>query len=601
MPQLTLDDNLNEMNVDTLKILARKLDTAKTVTRKADIISAIENELKHHLADVVGLCSKRERLCLSEAVYNEGKVLQSQFYGKYGDVCPSPVAYYHTYRRPDMREVSPFPILAYGDDESPAVCVLKELVPGLRRVLKKPEGFTCKTIAQVPTALDDGKDEPGRAILFHSGEAMVFDELAQMLGLVQAAKIRVTEKTKRPTEATVRLVGDALIEPDFQLGDDETESWETPPGAVRAHAWPVLLQQCGWGKAKGSTLELTRLGKVLLRDLDAAHIKQGLTRFAGDDVFDELNRVNTIKGQTGKGKRDLTKPSSRRIPLYDGMRQWPVNEWIAFDDAYRAVLADGQCFSVCRREPWNLYFGDPQYGGLANEGVGDSLERLYLRALLMEPLATLGLVDIAYTSPHHQWPEFRDRWGSYDMNFCSRYDGLMYVRLNDLGAYCLGITETYRAKHPETSVLFKILPTLELALLQHRKLSALDRVRLEQFAVPKSDYVWALDRKHLLERLEAGMTVRQVREFLSGYGENEIPATVEAFLSDLDRRAGAVKTCHEAILIEIRDKETAALIAHDRVAGKYCQLSGSKHLAVPKQHEKPFRKALKAMGYILPQ
>ena len=97
------------------------------------------------------------------------------------------------------------------------------------------------------------------------------------------------------------------------------------------------------------------------------------------------------------------------------------------------------------------------------------------------------------------------------------------------------------------------------------------------------------------------MTVRQVREFLCGYGENEIPATVEAFLSDLDRRAGAVKTSHEAILIEIRDKETAALIAHDRVARKYCQLSGSKHLAVPKQHEKSFRKAMKSMGYILPQ
>ncbi|MCP4456297.1 MAG: hypothetical protein GY809_32970 [Planctomycetes bacterium] len=342
-------------------------------------------------------------------------------------------------------------------------------------------------------------------------------------------------------------------------------------------------------------------GRGMLKAMDADQIKQGLTRFDGDDMFDELNRITNIKGQTGKGKRCLTKPSLRKNPILDAMTHWPVNQWMTLDDAYRAVLAHGHRFSVCRTNPWHLYFGDQRYGSLGHDGTADSLERQYLRALIMEPLATLGLADIAYTTPHDQWPEFRDMWGVDDMGYCSRYDGLMYVRLNELGAFCLDITDTYQANLPESKSLFKILPTLELALVQHRNLNALDRVRLEQVAMPQNDYVWALDKKHLLEKLESGMSVQQVREFLIAYGENEIPETVGTFLNDLNRRTNAVKASQEALLIEIRDKETAALIAHDRVAGKYCTLAGSKHVVVRKHHEKPFRKALKTMGYILPQ
>lgn len=601
MSGLNLVERLNEMGVDTLKIFGKRLEISKTATRKADIISALSDKVNLHLVDVIRLCSKRELLCLREATYNGGKVPTTQFYGKYGVECPSPEARYSTYHKPDMNQVSPFTMMVHSDTYSSAVCVLKELIPRLKQVLSKPDEFVCKTTEQVPAELEQGKDKSGQPIMIHSGQASVFDELAQMLGLVQAGKLRVTDKTKRPTDATVRLVDQSLIEPDFQLLDHELKSWETPPGAVRAHAWPVLLQQCGWCKAKGSHLDLTPKGRGVLKAMDADQIKQGLTRFDGDDMFDELNRITNIKGQTGKGKRCLTKPSLRRNPILEAMTHWPVNQWMTFDDAYRAILAHGHRFSVCRTDPWHLYFVEQRYGSLGYDGTADSLERQYLRALMMESLATLGLVDIAYTTPHDQWPEFRDMWGNCDMSFCSRYDGLMYVRLNDLGAFCLGITNTYQASPPETKSLFKILPTLELALVQHRDLNALDRVRLEQVAVPQSDYVWKLEKKHLLGKLESGTNVQQVREFLSTYGDNEIPATVDTFLNDLNRRTSAVKTSHEALLIEIRDKETAALIAHDRVARKYCYLAGSKHVVVPKHHEKPFRKALKTMGYILPQ
>ena len=41
-------------------------------------------------------------------------------------------------------------------------------------------------------------------------------------------------------------------------------------GPLRAHAWPALVQQCGWAKIKGSVLTVTAEGKELMQQFDPA-------------------------------------------------------------------------------------------------------------------------------------------------------------------------------------------------------------------------------------------------------------------------------------------------------------------------------------------
>ena len=50
-----------------------------------------------------------------------------------------------------------------------------------------------------------------------------------------------------------------------------------------------------------------------------------------------------------------------------------------------------------------------------------------MRAFLLESMATLGLVDVAYVRPHGLWPEFSGWWGTDELPYCGRYDGLLYV------------------------------------------------------------------------------------------------------------------------------------------------------------------------------
>ena len=111
------------------------------------------------------------------------------------------------------------------------------------------------------------------------------------------------------------------------------------------------------------------------------------------------------------------------------------------------MQAAGLDFSVTR-DPWSLYLSDPEYGSLGYDGYHEweFLEGRYLLCVLFEYAASLGMIDVAYTDPRGARPDYTELWGTDDLEFLSRYDGLRYVRLTALGAYCLGLTESLHAE-----------------------------------------------------------------------------------------------------------------------------------------------------------
>jgi hypothetical protein len=57
--------------------------------------------------------------------------------------------------------------------------------------------------------------------------------------------------------------------------------------------------------------------------------------------------------------------------------------------------------------------------------------------VLLEYAATLGLIDVAYTDPRGARGDYRALWGADQLACLSRYDGLVAVRVNELGAAIL--------------------------------------------------------------------------------------------------------------------------------------------------------------------
>ncbi|MCB1795892.1 MAG: helicase-associated domain-containing protein, partial [Candidatus Competibacteraceae bacterium] len=267
------------------------------------------------------------------------------------------------------------------------------------------------------------------------------------------------------------------------------------------------------------------------------------------------------------------------------------------------MRSTGADFEVTR-DPWNLYIAESGYGSLGYEGFHDwkILQARYALCLLFEYAATLGLLDVAYIPPHDARPDYRGNWGTDDLPFLSRYDGLLYFRINPLGAYCLGLADRYQPVAPEVSStpVLRVLPNLEIVAIG-TSLEPADTMLLDSYAAKTSDAVWKLDQARLLEALEEGHDITVLAELLVSLGGQPLPETVERFLEDMTRRARSLKTTGTARLVECADAVLATLIANDSRTKPFCLLAGERYLAVATESEARFRGALRKLGYSLPK
>ena len=119
-----------------------------------------------------------------------------------------------------------------------------------------------------------------------------------VLRLVDAGKVRVSERTGRPSAATVRIIGEALWGGDFYPDREKRDKWEELPGPIKAHAWPMLIHAAKLARLKSGKLHLTPAGRKALAAPPHEIIKTLWQAWLKNAKTDELQRVSAIRGQT---------------------------------------------------------------------------------------------------------------------------------------------------------------------------------------------------------------------------------------------------------------------------------------------------------------
>lgn len=412
--------------------------------------------------------------------------------------------------------------------------------------------------------------------------------LLAVLQLCAANKLRCSEKTRRPTSASVAAVVDALRGGDFY-----------PTEAIAAFAWPLLVQAGGLAELAGGRLQLTARGRMALSRPPHVTIRSLWQRWLSHGMIDEMSRVEQIKGQ--RSARALTACKPRRNIVAQALARCPQERWVSIDSLFDTMQGQKLQPTVAR-DPWKLYIADPQYGSLGYQGFGEwpILEGRYTLCVLFEYAGTLGLCDVAYQDPVGARDDFRENWGTDDLDYLSRYDGLRAVRLNALGAYVLGLAETYEPNgHPSPADgSLRVLSNLDIVATG--PLLPAERMVLDAYAEQTSDQVWSLRSERLLAAIDAGRRPDELQRFLEGRTQHQLPSTVAAFLADLTVRAERLRDLGVARIVECSDPALAALIVRDRRLRQLCHPIGERHLAIPVEHETEFRKALRALGYVLP-
>lgn len=177
------------------------------------------------------------------------------------------------------------------------------------------------------------------------------------------------------------------------------------------------------------------------------------------------------------------------------------------------------------------------------------------------------------------------------------HDGLQSVRINALGAYVLGLADTYRATDGAERTL-KVLRNLDVVSLG--EIPVADRLVLDAYAERTSDRVWSLTAPALLAALDTGRSLEASSRFLGSRAHTDLPSTVTALIDDVARRTSQLQDLGMTQLVECADAALATLIANDRRLRALCRPVGDRHLAVPPEHGTAFRKGLRTLGYALP-
>ena len=604
----TVRQALLDIRVDELRRLCYAADLRPMARKMALVDQLTEIMTGESLRNVWEGLTALEKGAVAEVTHSADDQLDlARFEAKYGAVPEAYVRHdpFSYLKPPDSEPRSALPLFLY-DRRMP-----EDLKTELTQFVPKPKAVELATVPELPQTIEiEGmscwvKSELGmpededlvQPATVHETMRPALHDVHAVLRLIDAKGLTVSEKTRRVSLAGAKAVLEVLHSGDYYPTEDTRSAADT----MRPFAWPLLVQAAKLTNKSGTKLKLRPTGRKALSLPAHDVIRAILDEWRESDLLDEFNRIDEIKGQTGRGKRGMSHPAHRRAAILSVLASCPVGQWIAIDELFRYIQAEGDYFHVTV-DVWALYIAEAQYGSLGYDGFHDwtLLEGRYCMVFLWEYLATLGLVDVVCVPPEGVRSDYHGNWGADDLLCLSRYDGLLYIRLNELGAYCLGLKDTFHAPPLDVVKAFTVMPNMEIAATDARTANKADLLFLSRFAETVSENVWRLTRKSVLTAAEEGLGTAEITDFLAARSGAALPDNVDRFLQDLGTNAGKLAYRGRCHLIEAADSHLALLIAHDTQLRKLCYVAGERNVVVPERNEKAFRTALKALGYVWP-
>lgn len=585
----TLNEALARLTMDQLKSLMRWLPDASRTGKKDELVGAILKSLSGEgLRALWDSLDDTQRLAVAEAAYDlDGLFHENRFRAKYGRLPDFTIEEngrrYSYYGLPTA-----LGLFLYHEDGRYSLPA--DMCERLRPFVPEPEPVKLNTIGTLPEMLGENR------LTVRNSERDAILDLSVLLRLADQGKIQVSDKTSLPGSATLRLLTENLAGGDFYAATPTRNQWDQEVGPIKAFSWPLLLQGAALVQRNGSKLALSAAGVKALTSSPADVLGTIWRKWLKSSLFDEFSRVDVIKGQKSKG-RVMTALTPRRAAITEILRLCPVGEWVDVDDLSRFMQATDHTFDVAH-DPWKLYISDQQYGSLGHDGYHSwaILQLRYLLCVLFEYAAALGIIDVAYIEPTEARKDFGDLWGTDDLQFLSRYDGLIYFRLTPWGAYCLGVSDDYTPAPIQPTVRLSVLPSLQVHVVGGN-LSAEELLTLDTWAERATDKSWRLDRQKAVGSIEKGHDIAELRAFLQAREEQPLPETVESFMKTTQKQGKALKIKGTALLIDCEDAEIADVIATRKETTGLCLRAGDRQLVVRLENEEKFRTLIRSLGF----
>lgn len=558
--------------------------------RKEQLVRYLYDRLTHtdSLAQLWEGLDGLSKKAVAAAYHGDGRFNEEAFLARYGDLpgCRGGDVFY------DFEDIE----IVFGRRREPGFLDLflhrgqlpQELMGPLTPLVPPPEKFLPEGLVEAPGAVEmDGETLPlWRADTEEAGP----HDLAAYLRLYVRDELRGGSTSDRMSPTGAGNLMANLLDGDFLVHGERVR----PADTIRPSGLDGFVRQSGLAHYYRGRRKLTDAGEALLRRQDPEALLDAFETWAGGSL-DELGRIKALKGINAK-RTHLSQPAERREAIIEALSWCPVGVWISTDEFYRALLIWEFDIELDRGYESKLSLEHPFYGRVYYlEKEGRSLiETLYMNAVLMESLGSIGALDLLYLPPGDAGPG-DDSLGSY----YSLHDGLTHFRVNPLGAYLLGQTAEYAPPRKLDAPLFTIDPSLALTLEDPESLTPNLRDQLHQFAVEEDAGHYRLDTQTVLGALESGEDLRHLADFLAGRHEGPLPEQVTDWLEEIRVNSKAFRHTGDALFIKVLSQALVRMILEDPALGKFTKALEGRTLVIPSNKERAFRKRLKELGYLL--
>lgn len=591
---MKFNELVNFVSVPDLKKRVEKFPLARKIpTRKAEMAALALNlsTSAESLSAYWETLNLYEKQALQESVHtHDGKAYEAFYLAKYKTEHPPFRDDY--YNRSDSHSKRLSACFYPNRRNGGAKEIPDEILASLKKVVPEPEKYDVATLDTLPKATT-----PKILAKSYSCEMMVYvssqqseAEVHALLNLVKQRAIKVSEKTGNPSKSQINTL--LSVVKDYYPDDSKSE--EHVMAGIKVHGWLQIFRSASWITEKGGVLQIKE-SKFTYGQ--ATHeILFGLFKdWLAQSEQDELIRINQIKGQTGKGKKYLTEPTLRRQCVADTLAQCPTEKWIEVDE-FLDLLVINNCYCPVSLAPEYLYICDAHYGQLYNNNL---LWSRYNLCLLMEYIATLGIIDIAFDLPEYVRNDHEESWGSTEMAALSRYDGLQYIKLTALGAYLVEQTQNYTPSEVQQITTASVMADGRIHFKQPPQIS--ETLFLSTYANQMTTDSWQLCVEKMISYLETGGDLDDLMAFITERDPQPfLPEEVETLFKKLQQNKQAVVSEGKALLLTCASKKIAKHIANMPELRSWCKLAGDQQLVIPVNKANLFRKTIHQAHYAMP-
>ena len=245
--------------------------------------------------------------------------------------------------------------------------------------------------------------------------------------------------------------------------------------------------------------------------------------------FDEISMMTGIKSKRGHH------PYEARLNLIDELKYCPIGQLVYTYEFERYLRIDNSLFARTDEklvvETGNNYYSYPV--------LWEHYEKPLIY-IILSFFGALGIIDIA--------------WGTYT----GLYDNAearipIAFKINALGAYVLGLSDTYTApveSNTQNNGGFTVLPDYTIIIPE-----SADRLKhelfFERFFTKESSTnettIYKLDFSTIARAIDSGTNINKIRKYLSA-SDKPIPENIVRALNDWEKQSGRIKLRKVTIL-----------------------------------------------------